>query len=57
MVGFALKHQNLPQEAVDFAAKLLKNCGYGEMYLENLSMLLLEKSCPHRTKDRVFKVS
>ena len=27
---------------------------FGEMYLENLSLLLFGKSCSHRIKDRVY---
>ena len=54
MVGFDFKHQNLPQEAVDFAAMFfeelwLRRDDYGEIYLENLSSLLFGKSCQHRT--------
>ena len=32
----------------------MERVDYGEMYLENLSLLLFGKSCPHRTKDRVY---
>ena len=32
----------------------IERVDYGEMYLENLSLLLFGKSCPHRTKDRVY---